>query len=347
MAAFFSVLTAFGYLQLLAGKKRGALLYFVAATLLFHTFYIYVATLIAALTVHLALFHRHRWKPFLVATLAILVFNGPWIIWLAGMNYAEQYGSVAFALGPSLERLSGFAQDIFRYFFPPYLLLIPVLVLAYERLYKKKAFRLENEWLAAISLPVFFIGSTVIALTLTAPDSFIRYLAPLIPFCAILVGAVFAHAMQIHKVMGLVLVAVLIYLSPIRDYLYELSHDYDGPIEGIATYLNEHADPDDVVAITYGDMPLKFYTDLRIVGGLTGEDLAPAKSADWVIIRRTVLGSKDAKVRNFLIKNIDARQYQRVEIDYPDLPFENRETPYEHRYRTVTNYPPVIIYKRK
>ena len=50
-------------------------------------------------------------------------------------------------------------------------------------------------------------------------------------------------------------------------------------MEGIVSYLSENAEEDDVVAITYGDMPLKFYTDLRVVGGLTGEGLSPAKNA--------------------------------------------------------------------
>jgi len=29
-------------------------------------------------------------------------------------------------------------------------------------------------------------------------------------------------------------------------------------------------------------MPLKFYTDMRVIGGLTGEDLSGAQNADWV-----------------------------------------------------------------
>lgn len=346
MTAFFSLMTAYGYQRLVRGEKHGSLAYFAGATLLFHTHYIYVATLVTALSVHLLLFYHERWKPFLIATLAVLVFNGPWIIWLSSMNYGEQYGSTLFAWQPFAWRLTGFGKDIFQYLFSPYILVIPVVVAAYMRLRKRALPGPDKNLAAAICLPVLFIGSTVMALSLSAPAPFFRYLAPLIPFFAILAGSVFAYAMQLHKVAGVILVAGLIFFSPMKDYLYELTHDYNGPIEGIATFLNENADKDDVVAITYGDMPLKFYTDLRIVGGLTGEDLAPAKEADWIIIRKHVISDKDMNVRNYLISNIDPQGYQKIELDYPDAPFENRESPYEHLYRTASDYPRVTLYKK-
>jgi hypothetical protein len=138
----------------------------------------------------------------------------------------------------------------------------------------------------------------------------------------------------------------MIYLSPFNNYLYELTHDFDGPIEGIVNYLNQHADKDDLVAITYGDMPLKFYTGLRVVGGLTGEDLEPARSADWIIIRRNVISNKDARVKQFLIQVLRKNKYESVSLDYSDTPFENRESPRHHLYKTNRNYPPVIIFKK-
>ena len=60
------------------------------------------------------------------------------------------------------------------------------------------------------------------------------------------------------------------------DYVHEITHHVRGPTEGIVNYLNAHGKPEDVVAITYGDMALKFYTRMRVVGGFTGEDLTPA-----------------------------------------------------------------------
>ena len=40
------------------------------------------------------------------------------------------------------------------------------------------------------------------------------------------------------------------------------------------------------------------------------------------------------------------RKYERIIINYPDTPFENRENLREHRFRTAIHEPPVILYKR-
>jgi len=130
------------------------------------------------------------------------------------------------------------------------------------------------------------------------------------------------------------------------NYLYEITHDYHGPIEGIVKYLNQHGKKDDVVIITYGDMPLKFYTDMRILGGETGEDLSPAKEADWVIIRKYYCSRVEGMLRRYIFENIPSHKYERIILDYPDIPFENRESPTEHHYRTVENEDRVVIFRK-
>jgi hypothetical protein len=104
--------------------------------------------------------------------------------------------------------------------------------------------------------------------------------------------------------------------------------------------------PDDTVAITYGDLPLKFYTDLRVVGGLTGEDLAPAKAARWVIFRHVVNCDKDYAVAQYFLKNLPARRYRQITLDVVDTQYENRESPDAHQFRTVTVGPRVTILYR-
>ena len=347
MSAFFSLSTLYGYHLITAEKRYGPLVFFLSSSLLFHTQYIYLATLYGAVALHVFLFFRSLWRKMLLWTALVLMINSPWIIWLSGMRYGEQYGSSLFSWSSFAFRMTGFLQDIREFAFPPFLLLIPLCIIGY------RTFRKQNllpapaiGLLSRITIPLFFITSTLIALSLTAPAPFFRYLAPLLPFFAMLVGFLFAWSMQAHPAIGLMLLAVFFSQQPLNKYMHELTHDYDGPIEGIVRYLNEHAKPLDVVAITYGDLPLKFYTNLRVVGGLTGEDLTPAKNADWVIIRRHTICDKDRKVRNYLIRNIDWHSYKKVVLSYPDIPFENRESPKEHLYKTVKNYPPVILLKK-
>jgi len=140
--------------------------------------------------------------------------------------------------------------------------------------------------------------------------------------------------------------ALVITAQPAPDFIYELTHNYDGPIEGIVAFLDKNAKPDDIIAITYGDMPLKFYTDLRIVGGYAGEDLSIAKNAKWVILRKHTICSINTEVRNQLKKIVNLKNYQPIEINYSDIPFENREALEIHHFRTVTSEPNVVILEK-
>ena len=159
-------------------------------------------------------------------------------------------------------------------------------------------------------------------------------------------GIIVNWVYQFRWYAGYLILAFLITLNPISDFVHELTHDYDGPIEGIAKFLNENARPEDIVAITYGDMPLKFYTNLRIVGGMTGEDLSLSKKAEWIIIRRHVFDPKIQAVQDYLERNVDLHNYRPIEINYPDIHFENRESPKEHHFRTVNSEPNVVILEK-
>jgi hypothetical protein len=162
----------------------------------------------------------------------------------------------------------------------------------------------------------------------------------------LLAGGVLEAGVRLHPVLGGVTLAAVLFLSPMRDYLYEITHHYHGPIDGIVEYLSKHGKPDDIVAITYGDLPVKFYTGMRVVGGLTGEDLSPASKAKWVVIRRHAISQRDASVAQYFFANLRREDYQAIELDCVDLMWNNRECPDLHVFRTVRNGPSVVIFER-
>jgi len=145
---------------------------------------------------------------------------------------------------------------------------------------------------------------------------------------------------------GLPLVGAL-FLTPLRDYLYEITHDFDGPIEGIVKYLNAHGEDDDVVLVSYGDLPIKYYTGMRVLGGMTMEPLQEAKDADWVIMRKHPLSRQDLRIRQYAMENLERERYEAVELPYPDTMFQNREDPSLHRYRTAQDAENVVILRRR
>jgi hypothetical protein len=191
-----------------------------------------------------------------------------------------------------------------------------------------------------------FVVVGLIGISAASYGLFFRNIAPLVPFFAIAAGGIMGASAGWNRFLPIGVVAVHLALSPIPDYLYEITHDYDGPIEGIVKYLNANAVKGDVVAITYGDLPVKWYTGLRVGGGLTGEPPDPVRDARWVIFRKHSVSDKDLAVKWTMAQNFDPGRFERIVIDYPDVPFENREEPDLHQYRTVRDEDRVVIYRR-
>ncbi len=142
--------------------------------------------------------------------------------------------------------------------------------------------------------------------------------------------------------------------SPFFDYIYEITHDYDGPNEGIVKYLQEHGSSDDTILTNYGHEPIIFYTDMRVVNRIVDNSsraydltFVPYDSVDWVIIRKDwKLWRKGwTKRHGDFVDNV-TMNYERIIIDYPDIPWGNFPEPSYHKFRTVENEEKVVIYKR-
>lgn len=345
MAMFFSLLSLYAYILLLEGRKHASVLLFAATTLLFHSQHIYVAVFFPAVFLHAVIFRRDRLKILLVVTVLTTLVNIPWFIWLSGMKYMSPY--------KQLEQLQvlnifvkNYVHDLAIYVFPVWLFAVLLVWYIIARIRKGRFPKLGRQVWERLSLPVFFIIFVIIVITVTSPYPFFRYMAPTIPPLILLAAVIINAAWEAHLLIVVATVVLLVTTSQMKDYLYEITHDYEGPGEGIAKYLNEHGSPEDIVAVTNGDMVLKFYTKMKVVGGLTGEDLSPAKNARWVIIHTHIINDREKKIGKYLLDNNLLNTYRAITINYPDLAFENRENPNEHLFRTDTNERKVVIYER-
>ena len=151
---------------------------------------------------------------------------------------------------------------------------------------------------------------------------------------------------QAHSALGYAGLFLILFHQPLANYSFELTHDFRGPMEGFVDHLRHHAQPTDTVAISYGDMPIKWYTGLRVIGGLTGENLEDARHARWIIIRKYFNCTQGLIVTKYLQSQLHEAQYRKVTLDAPDTPYENREDPQNHLYRTATGEDRAIIYER-
>jgi len=345
MTTFFSLWALYAYIGLLDRKKHALLAFVLSLTLLFHTHYIYCATLLAAVVFHALLFHRDRIRVLLLLAGGVVLLNVPWIVWLSGMKYGQQYGSILFKLNKILDFTHDYLCLIGRYVFSPLLVLVVPFAAVSSRIKTGSFFSRDRLFWQKLSLLLFFVIINVATLTVASPWPFFRYLAPIVPVLIIFIAMLVVATARAHPVAPIVIVAILVFTSPLGYFLYEITHDYDGPIEGIVKYLNQHGSENDVVLVSYGDMPLKFYTRMRIVGGLTGEDLSDANDPDW-IVRRKYLGSPYVNRVLEHMGGIPEDGYEKIVIDYPDIAYENREEPSLHRFRTVVNESRVVIFQK-
>ena len=349
---FLMLLGLWAYDRLMRRKPWAAFWFVFAAVFLFHAFYVYWGMLLAAVLIHTAIFHRDRFSAVLAWSALTFLLVLPWLVWYFWPGNAAVYKeSVADAsFSTMLLRYSMmlylYSAKLCIYVFPLILLAVfPILAIAglLQMRFGGKPFPWPDAATLRSSMFLMLITAIgIVTLVLATPNYFFRYVAPLVPLLCILASRILEAAMRLRISFGIIMLAMILMVSRMDDYFYEITHHLYTPAEAISKYLNAHANPNDVVAISYGDMPIKFYTNLRVVGGLTGEDLTPVDTARWLILRRTTLASRDRprdvivfnRLYSLLQKN--SRYYHPIELKCLDTIFDNRESPDDHRYQTAT-----------
>jgi len=347
LASLLSLIGLWSYDRLGTGDRRAPWILAAAATLLFHTHYVYAATLLATLLIHSALWSRERLRRCLVVAAATTALALPWILWVATLRLGPEKTARFLELGDTARHAWRYAWMVFDPLFAGgAFLLIPLALAARRRLRGESVFAASEATWNRVALLVGYCAVSIVLLAILSPLHYVRYLAPLLPPLFLLAGLFVGELLRLRPSLGVAAILAFALLGPLRDFLYEITHDYDGPIEGIVRFLDAHARPDDVVAMVYGDLPVKFYTNLRVVGGLTGEDLEAARDADWIILRRHLSAPVSREVRHTLKGFVDSGPYRRRVLAYPEIAFENREDPRQHRFRTAQVPERVVIWER-
>jgi hypothetical protein len=97
-----------------------------------------------------------------------------------------------------------------------------------------------------------------------------------------------------------------------------------GPLDAIAGYLNEHAEPSDRVKIAYGSSGLMFHTELEVVNS---QQIGPP-APEWIIDRHFT----QLRVNNAWLASLDPRDYDRIELPAADVQWNNRPDPLYHHF---------------
>jgi 4-amino-4-deoxy-L-arabinose transferase-like glycosyltransferase len=355
IVAFFSLLGLHCYSGLRAGRRGAFVGLVIAATLLFHVHYLYCGTLLATALAHAAWRERALLRRVLAASALVSALASPWVVWLMGMRYGDRYSGDLFHPLAVLKNLGGFVEPLLLRVFPAPFSAGLALVLVVEARGRRRAGAPPLPWgpPRAHEILLLFLAVNVAGLTFTAPWPFFRDLAPLLPAVAALLAKPLDLAIQHRPPAASLLVALLVLSGALPAFVYELTHDYHGPVAGMVRYLQRHARPGETVAVPYEDLPVAFYTDLRVVGALSGADLTPARTAEWIVLRREAVCEKDQAMAEDLRRNVDWTRYEPIELSSPDTRFDNREAipdpivdRFGHPFRTVDDAPRLVIFRR-
>ena len=186
---------------------------------------------------------------------------------------------------------------------------------------------------------------------LLIPDQrHLRYLMPIVPL--LLMGEAWwlVGWQARHRLVGWLLTGLALFTNvlqsphvniPLVAFVGELTHTYRGPMDGVVNYLQAHARPNERAKIPYDDRTLMFYTELAVERpSAFFEETYP----EWVILRRPWMPREFYESDYF--RTIQA-SYDRIELDVPDLLWQNREDPGSHQFRTVEGGPRVVIYRKR
>ena len=312
-------------------------------TLLFYTnFGTFIPTAGAILVHQLVSGDRRLWRPLAVMACGVAVLILPWVA-------VARPG--AFVGVPSLERavnhLTYYVRITNKYLAPlAFMAGSTLLFLAAGtpsgRLGPHRVTR------AAVFL-VLLVGLHVLFLLL--PDQrHMRYLIPVLP--VLLTGVAWWLSLCLRRcptvgwwVAGLVVFTSLLQSTIPRillaEFAYELTHAYTGPMEGVIGYLRQHGRSGEIVKIPYDDRTVMFYTPLIVERpSRFVEETYP----EWVVIRRGWV--PEGFLESPYFERIQAA-YDRIELDAPDILWQNREDPGPHHFRTVRDAPRVVIYRRR
>ncbi|MBN3039015.1 MAG: glycosyltransferase family 39 protein [Candidatus Omnitrophica bacterium] len=348
LVSFFTLWALLSYLQMLKKKRYSTLGLILSGILLFHSNHGIFIPVFLGIGLHYLTFAAKELKitSLMIAAIVIAIFCFPFLYLLSGSEFAAGFDTVHIR-----HQIEYYMRMINKWVFP-WAALFNIWLFA--SIFKRRFKWFLKSQPQGVYLLICVIFTTILFLIIPKVRAF-RYINHLIPLLLILQARILLGWIKSSKKLATIGIALILFtnvftmgapfLKPIRilltEYIYELTHDYDGPVEGIVVYLKENAKPGDTVKINYGDLPLMFYTDLRV-------DNRPFRETEtypqWIVYRRDWVGSDFFKTDYG--KKVLAG-YEKIVLDYPDTRWHNRPDPNEHRFRTAGQQPKLEIYKKR
>ena len=131
------------------------------------------------------------------------------------------------------------------------------------------------------------------------------------------------------------------------DYLYEISHDYKGPLDKIVTFFKTHGSPGDSCYIDNEGESLAYYTWIKIIHR---DDISAMDSPDWIVLRgdyrHAVEENSSSQIAQNLREVLSKHPYSKIELNAPSIRVNNTYDIQIHLFRSPSSADKIVIYKR-
>ncbi|MBU0571442.1 MAG: glycosyltransferase family 39 protein [Candidatus Omnitrophica bacterium] len=342
-AVFLILLILIFYSKFLERRSRGPVVMFSSGLIaLGYTVHGMFIPLFIAIGLHYLIFafDKKTFKKILPAGLIVIMAVLPWFMYSGSASHMAVITPVR--LWKNLEFQF---RMVNKFIFPILFFGIVYLIRAVWKR-KSRIYLTEGEK-KAVTL-ILAVSAVSITVFCFAQERNFRYLVYFIPLFAILEAMILLRLVNFSRVLFSLFILISIstgvfnmgypnYYLP--RYLCEITHDYDGPIEGITRFLNKNARAGDTVKIIYGDIPVMFYTDLKVDNSQIYD---AGHMPEWIVFRRDWGESLDDDYYSRI-----TRVYKKHVLPYPDIKWENRPGDLDyHRFRTDTEAPGVVIFEK-
>jgi hypothetical protein len=272
--------------------------------------------------------------------------------------------------------LEQYFSGLFQYMVP-----LPIalyLMWRWRRIFWKRSALPEEPGERFVLFLILIILGNIIILS-PAPQCEHRYLVHLYPLCAIVLGWVILLAWRYDKISGVLLASLLLFTNwlhlapmdwlrltnrpmlndrhmltfsnfPLKLFLTELFFPYADVNRNLIRFFQTHARPGEIIVTTYSDLPLQFYTNYQVVGGLQGK-VSVSRAPDWVVPRWETRWNRAHHLNEsetFIWEKLPlASDYFPIILPCEDEIFGNNPDPFTHRFIPAARpLAEVVIYRK-
>lgn len=348
------ILLIYGIYQILAQNKHGAWWIFSALTLQFYCNYTIAAAnipILLVLTGVLLWQKKSSALPLIVCLVVWFLASCPWLLYSEVWRQSSVENSQ-----PWTNKLWFYARQIHFHFFPWCVLLLPFLGWLYFR-FSKKSPPPRGSTIPGFEKYLLLLPVLYLPVLLIMPYGFSRYFLPMLPVMCLLVSVWLFRYLPAAIAVTLLIVQCTVNVfavvtnpfgqvhpirSPLAGFIYGVQSPYENRFSGVLKYLKANAHPGDVLISWDPELPLVFYTRLKVVDARL--EMPPShRPPDWILPQ-----SAAGDINRDPIPLPDSLKpyYKKITLTVHDSPrVDDIPEPDVYQYQTTRATVPFVIYR--